>query len=137
MRRPGLPAFSVALLVAGCSPRVDPSGPVHPQTGGPQASGGANGHAAAPGEPPARANVDGGAGAGPTTPPVVAPPELSPTVKVMLRISPLRVGKKKIKANVYWGKKLLGETPFDWERPRGSGPVDLVVRADGFFPVHA
>ncbi len=37
---------------------------------------------------------------------------------------------------MFWGKKKLGETPVTLERPRDSGPVDLVVRADGYFPVH-
>ena len=40
------------------------------------------------------------------------------------------------KATVFWGKKKLGDTPVTLERPRDSGPVDLVVRGEGFFPVH-
>ena len=34
------------------------------------------------------------------------------------------------------GRKKLGDTPVTLERPRDSGPVDLVVRAEGYFPVH-
>ena len=37
---------------------------------------------------------------------------------------------------MFWGRKKLGDTPVTLERPRDSGPVDLVVRGDGFFPVH-
>ena len=40
------------------------------------------------------------------------------------------------KVLVFWGRKKLGEPPVTLERPRDSGPVDLVVRAEGFFPVH-
>jgi hypothetical protein len=39
-------------------------------------------------------------------------------------------------ATVRWGKKALGEAPVTLERPRDSGPVDLVVSAEGYFPVH-
>ena len=37
---------------------------------------------------------------------------------------------------VYWGKKKLGMTPLNFDRPRDSGPVDLVLRAQGYLPVH-
>ncbi len=40
------------------------------------------------------------------------------------------------KAKVSWGKKLLGVTPLTIERPRDSGPLDLTVRQDGYFPIH-
>jgi hypothetical protein len=53
----------------------------------------------------------------------------SPKVKIIVRSIPP-------KAIVFWGKKKLGETPVTLERPRDSGPVDLVVRSDGFFPIH-
>jgi hypothetical protein len=40
---------------------------------------------------------------------------------------------------VLWGKKLLGvvapRKPLVMVRPRDSGPLDVVVRADGFLPV--
>ena len=45
-------------------------------------------------------------------------------------------GPDKGTAFVFWGKKKLGETPVTLERPRDSGPVDLVVRSEGWFPVH-
>jgi hypothetical protein len=59
----------------------------------------------------------------------------SQTVKLKLGISPA------VRATVHWGRKRLAETkPGDMtvelERPRGSGPLDLVVRADGFLPHH-
>jgi hypothetical protein len=40
---------------------------------------------------------------------------------------------------VFWGKKKLGpiapHQPLVIQRPRDSGPLDLVVRADGCLPV--
>jgi hypothetical protein len=44
------------------------------------------------------------------------------------------------KAMVKWGNKVLGVIPVPRPlvvvRPRDSGPLDLVVRAAGFLPVH-
>ncbi len=44
------------------------------------------------------------------------------------------------KAHVKWGAKSLGfipaPKPLAIERPRDSGPLDLVIRASGFLPVH-
>jgi hypothetical protein len=57
---------------------------------------------------------------------------LSPTIKIIVRVT--RGGPDK--AFVFWGKKKLGEAPVTLERPRDSGPVDLVVRGEGFFPIH-
>ncbi len=39
------------------------------------------------------------------------------------------------KVFVHWGKKSLGLTPLNFERPRDSGPIDLVLRLAGYFPV--
>jgi hypothetical protein len=58
------------------------------------------------------------------------PAPLPATVRISVRTSPPR------KTKVYWGRKLLGMTPLQLERPRASGPLDLVLRADGYFPVH-
>jgi hypothetical protein len=67
--------------------------------------------------------------AAPPAVPVVAPKkEPPPKVKIAVRASP--------KAAVTWGKKALGMTPLVLERPQGSGPLDLVLRANGHFPVH-
>ncbi|MSP61381.1 MAG: PEGA domain-containing protein [Myxococcales bacterium] len=52
-----------------------------------------------------------------------------PKVRLAVRSTPS-------KASVTWGKKALGLTPLMIERPQDSGPVDLVVRANGYFPVH-
>lgn len=40
-----------------------------------------------------------------------------------------------VRARVYYGKKLLGTTPFEIQWPHDSGPVDVVVRAGGYIPV--
>jgi hypothetical protein len=73
---------------------------------------------------PAPAGPDGG-----------APAALSPNVKVVVQTVPPE------KAKVMWGKKPLGlikgkNKPLIVERPRDSGPMDLVIRADGYVPVH-
>jgi hypothetical protein len=39
-------------------------------------------------------------------------------------------------AHVFWGRKDLGVAPLELKRPRGSGPVDLLVVAPGALPVH-
>jgi hypothetical protein len=61
---------------------------------------------------------------------------LPPNIKIFVRVTPSPAKGGPDKALVFWGKKKLGETPVTLERPRDSGPVDLVVRAEGFFPVH-
>jgi len=61
---------------------------------------------------------------------------LPPNIKIFVRVTPSAAKGGPDKALVFWGKKKLGETPVTLERPRDSGPVDLVVRAEGFFPVH-
>jgi hypothetical protein len=40
------------------------------------------------------------------------------------------------KAHVFWGRKDLGVAPLEIRRPRGSGPLDLLVSAPGFLPLH-
>ena len=84
-----------------------------------------SGTAATPLAPPS------GAAATPAGQPVaMAPPRPRPVkIKIIVRSNPP-------KANVFWGKKNLGPTPVTLERPRDSGPVDLVLRNDGYFPVH-
>src|SRR5262249_31697486 len=68
---------------------------------------------------------DGGVCAG--VPP--APPEPPPTtVKITVRSTP--------RMPVSWGQKQFGWTPVQITRPRDSGPMDLVLRADGYFPIH-
>ena len=45
-----------------------------------------------------------------------------------------------VEANVSWGKKKLGvimpRQPLVIERPRDTGPLDVIVKAEGFFTVH-
>jgi len=68
-------------------------------------------------------------------PAVAAPAEAAPPVAKPAKV---RVIIKSIppKALVTWGKKKLGPTPVILERPRGSGPMDLIVKNVGFIPVH-
>jgi hypothetical protein len=40
------------------------------------------------------------------------------------------------KAHVFWGRKDLGVAPLEIHRPRGSGPLDLLVVAPGYLPLH-
>jgi hypothetical protein len=40
------------------------------------------------------------------------------------------------KAHVFWGRKDLGVAPLEIHRPRGSGPLDLLVTAPGLLPLH-
>jgi hypothetical protein len=52
----------------------------------------------------------------------------SETVKLKLWVTPAA------NATIYWGAKKLGSAPLELERPRGSGPMDLVVKAPGYLP---
>ncbi|HEX4404999.1 MAG TPA: hypothetical protein VH560_09235 [Polyangia bacterium] len=40
------------------------------------------------------------------------------------------------KAHVFWGRKDLGLAPLELQRPRGSGPLDLVVVTPGALTLH-
>ena len=40
------------------------------------------------------------------------------------------------KAHVFWGRKDFGIAPLEIQRPRGSGPLDLLITADGALPLH-
>ena len=60
-------------------------------------------------------------------------PEANPrseTVTIKLVADPAR------KARVFWGRKDLGLAPLELQRPRGSGPLDLLVVAPGALPLH-
>jgi hypothetical protein len=39
-------------------------------------------------------------------------------------------------ARISWGRKDLGLAPLTLTRPRGSGPLDLLVVAPGYLPLH-
>ncbi len=58
-------------------------------------------------------------------------PPSSTTVKAEFRTEP-----RFVRAVVFHGKKKLGTTPFIHEFKRDSGPVDLVVKAPGYFTVN-
>ncbi len=61
-------------------------------------------------------------------------PEADPaskTVKLRLDVSP-----RSARPVVWWGKQKLGEAPLTIERPRRSGPMNLVVKADGYLEHH-
>src|SRR5512133_3741194 len=62
------------------------------------------------------------------------PPAKPDSVRIFIQTVPPR------KAQVKWGGKSLGVIPVPKalvvERPRDSGPLDLVIRAAGFLPVH-
>ena len=81
--------------------------------------------------------ADGGAGgtgeaavvAKPGAAVVEAPAPAAPaTVRISIRSTP--------RASVTWGRKTLGTTPLALERPRDSGPMDLVLHASGYLSLH-
>jgi hypothetical protein len=84
--------------------------------------------------PPARA--DGGAAQRPRAPepfvddPVEPLPQSTETVTLRL------IADAKRQAQVFWGRKLLGVAPLEIKRPRASGPMDLLVTAPGYLPLH-
>jgi len=66
---------------------------------------------------------------GPGPDPSAVTPAAPPSkIKIVIRSTP--------RTAVSWGRKQLGVTPVTLERPRDSGPVDLVLRASGYFPLH-
>jgi hypothetical protein len=64
-----------------------------------------------------------------------APPDAGPSQEARLSLRVLPVD-----AEILWGAKRLGVAargePFEFARPKDSGPVDLVIRAPGFVPYH-
>jgi hypothetical protein len=42
----------------------------------------------------------------------------------------------RVRASVYHGRKRLGTTPFSIERKPNAGPLDVVVRAGGYYTVN-
>lgn len=59
-----------------------------------------------------------------------ADPE-SKTVKLRLDVAP-----RSAKPVVWWGRQKLGEPPLTIERPRRSGPMNLVIKANGYLDHH-
>jgi hypothetical protein len=64
---------------------------------------------------------------------VAAPIELRPTARITFSTIP------STHATVIWGKRTLGmidpKQPLVVERPRDSGPLDVIIRAGGYMPV--
>jgi hypothetical protein len=76
----------------------------------------------------------GGPGAGAGAPAPAAAKARSANVRIVFTVLP-----SSKKATVQWGKKRLGvigpQAPLIVQRPRDSGPLDVVVRAEGCLPV--
>lgn len=62
--------------------------------------------------------------------PVGPPPAHPNEVTIRLLVQPPGI------AHVLWGMKDLGVAPLDLVRPRGSGPLDLTLRAAGYLTFH-
>jgi hypothetical protein len=75
------------------------------------------------------------AGNAPPPPAAEAPKPPSPNVRIIVTVLPSTTKK----AMVTWGKKKMGviepRKPLVIQRPRDSGPLDLVVRAENCLPV--
>lgn len=87
----------------------------------------------------ATAPAAGGAGGTGADPNAKAPAEANapaPNVRIVFRTVPSRV-----RSYVSWGSKRLGfidrNRPLVVMRPRDSGPLDVIVRSEGFIPVHS
>ena len=144
MSAPGRASASRGLALAGalagavaCSP-----GPSHPRVG----AGADGGTAVAPQPRAVEAGADLG-GASPSPSPAAAsdasaktrqPPvtrasdDAAPVdlVTIHVLVEPPQ------RAHVIWGAKDFGLGPLDIRRPRGSGPLDLLVRAPGYLTLH-
>jgi hypothetical protein len=118
-------ALALALVAAGACRRA-PEGAARPPAAAPAAP-------AAPEVPAAAAPVAAATVAPPEEDLVGEDPEENPTsemVTIKLVAEPSR------KARVSWGRKDLGFAPLELQRPRGSGPLDLLVVAPGALPLH-
>jgi hypothetical protein len=67
--------------------------------------------------------------------PIASPAQPPPAREVELVTIKLVVTPPKL-AHVIWGVKDLGVAPLELRRPRGSGPMDLILRAPGFLTHH-
>jgi len=125
-------AFSAACSNSGSSPSAGTPAPTEPS---------APVSAPTPPAAPAPALPAAPAPAPPAAPATLTAAHLSrdagapsPTVKIVFRTFPGRRGV------VMWGGKRLGfvdrDTPLVVERPRDSGPLDVVVRVTDYLPVH-
>ncbi len=116
-----LSLLSLSLSLAGCRKSPPPASNTAVEVSSPPGTTISDGGTASPA--PAVAVTPAAAAAAAAAKPKPA------KIRVVVRSAPP-------KALVSWGKKKLGPTPVIVERPRASGPMDLVVRADGYFPVH-
>ena len=57
------------------------------------------------------------------------PSVTGPAVRITVRTTP------RVRAEVRWGRKLLGEAPLTFDRPQDSGPMDLVLSAPGYLTI--
>jgi hypothetical protein len=65
-----------------------------------------------------------------TTPPLPANAAPADLVTIHVLVEPPQ------RAHVIWGAKDFGLGPLDIRRPRGSGPLDLLVHAPGYLTLH-
>jgi hypothetical protein len=117
-------AVLAVLALAACAKRAD--APAAPRSSDPAP----RPVPAAPQAPSVVAAPDAG---GQEEPLVGEAPESNPTsetVTIKLVADPAR------KARVFWGRKDLGLAPLELTRPRGSGPMDLVVVTPGAMTLH-
>jgi hypothetical protein len=114
--------ISVSVALAGCR-ETPPASKTAADVNGPRAAN------------PSVVIDDGGVEASPAPAVAVAPAAAAAQKPKPAKIK-LTIRSLPPKALVSWGKKKLGETPVIIDRPRQSGPMDLVVRADGYFTVH-
>jgi len=122
-------AFALMLSACGCAHDTHKGPPPDKQE---ETEGEKGVPAPSTGEPTPQQTESGVQVAPSPTPSGAAVKPLPPKVKIIVHSR----GPDKGTAFVFWGKKKLGETPVTLERPRDSGPVDLVVRSEGWFPVH-
>jgi hypothetical protein len=96
-------------------------------------------HAAEPRAAPAPPSP---AGPSPSGPSPAAPIDdgdrdpAAPTAGTPDRVTIKVVVDARWKAHVFWGPKDLGVAPLEIQRPRGSGPLDLLIVADQALPLH-
>lgn len=114
--------ISVSVVLAGCR-ETPPASKTAADVNGPRAG-------------TAPVMTDGGVVEASPAPAVAVAPAAVSTQKPKPAKVKLTIRSVPPKALVSWGKKKLGETPVILERPRQSGPIDLTVRADGYFTLH-
>ncbi|HEY2744914.1 MAG TPA: hypothetical protein VGL86_09845 [Polyangia bacterium] len=131
MRRASIIVASLLLVACGCAHDTHKA----PPSDNKEEAEGEKGVTAPPSTGvPTPVETPSGVQVAPTTvtPGGAVPKPLPPKIKIIVHSR----GPDRGTAFVFWGRKKLGDTPVTLERPRDSGPVDLVVRSEGWFPVH-